>query len=119
MPSGPIVKAIRCNIFQSRYPIGTSKSLENMGNHNEGSQQVGKTMSRKAERRDAIEATITKVRQIMDSEVAVASLETVKAALLQLCIRTDLFNFEEFPLPEEGVERTCLIHEDAEDRYAL
>ena len=46
MPSGPIVKAIRCNIFQSRYPIGTSKSLENMRNHNEGSQQVGKTMSR-------------------------------------------------------------------------
>lgn len=55
----------------------------------------------------------------MDSEVAVASLETAKAALLQLCIRTDLFNFEEFPLPEEGVERTCLIHEDAEGRYAL
>ncbi len=55
----------------------------------------------------------------METEVSVVSLEAAKAVFLELCTHTDLFNFEEFPLPDEGVERTSLIHEDDDGRYAL
>ncbi|MDE0908372.1 MAG: cysteine dioxygenase family protein [SAR324 cluster bacterium] len=76
-------------------------------------------MSRKPERTEAVASSMRALRPLMETEVSVASLEATKAVLLQLCTRTDLFNFEEFPLPDKGVGCIYLIQEDPDGRCSL
>ena len=80
-------------------------------------------MDRAAERRKAIAAAVADIREIEKREgVTRASLQNIKARLIKLAARTDLFDPKDFPPPEPGQKlRSCLyrISEDADHRFAL
>ena len=80
-------------------------------------------MDRAAERRSAIEAAVADIRAIEAREgVTRASLQNIKARLLSLAARTDLFDPKDYPPPEPGQKlRSCLyrLSEDANHRFAL
>ena len=80
-------------------------------------------MDRAAERRSAIEAAVADIRAIEAREgVTRASLQNIKARLLRLAARTDLFGPKDYPPPEPGQKlRSCLyrLSEDADHRFAL
>jgi len=80
-------------------------------------------MDRASERRKAIEAAVADIRGIEQREgVTRASLENIKARLIKLAARTDLFEPKDYPPPEPGQKlRSCLyrLSEDADHRFAL
>jgi predicted metal-dependent enzyme (double-stranded beta helix superfamily) len=80
-------------------------------------------MDRAAERRKAIDAAVADIREIERREgVNRASLERIKARLIRLAARTDLFDPKDYPPPAPGQKlRSCLyrIAEDADHRFAL
>jgi predicted metal-dependent enzyme (double-stranded beta helix superfamily) len=80
-------------------------------------------MDRAAERRSQIESTVADVRDIERREgVNAASLERIKARLIRLAARTDLFDPKDYPPPEAGQKlRSCLyrLSEDPDHRFAL
>jgi len=80
-------------------------------------------VDRAAERRSAIEAAVADIRDIERREgVTRASLQNIKARLLSLAARTDLFDPKDYPPPEPGQKlRSCLyrLSEDADHRFAL
>ena len=80
-------------------------------------------MDRASERRKAIEATVADIRGIEKREgVTRASLENIKARLIKLAGRSDLFEPKDYPPPEPGQKlRSCLyrLSEDADHRFAL
>jgi len=80
-------------------------------------------VDRAAERRSAIEAAVADIRAIEAREgVTRASLQNIKARLVKLAARTDLFDPKDYPPPEPGQKlRSCLyrLSEDADHRFAL
>jgi len=80
-------------------------------------------MDRAAERRKAIAEAVADIRDIEKREgVNRAGLEKIKARLLQLAARTELFDPKDYPPPEAGHKlRSCLyrLSEDADHRFAL
>jgi predicted metal-dependent enzyme (double-stranded beta helix superfamily) len=80
-------------------------------------------MDRSAERRKAIEAAVADIRAIEKREgVTRASLENIKARLIKLAARADLFDPKDYPPPAAGQKlRSCLyrLSEDADHRFAL
>jgi predicted metal-dependent enzyme (double-stranded beta helix superfamily) len=80
-------------------------------------------MDRASERRKAIAAAVADIREIERREgVTRASLENIKARLLTLAARSDLFEPKDYPPPEPGQKlRSCLyrLSEDADHRFAL
>lgn len=80
-------------------------------------------MDRAAERRKAIDAAVADIREIEKREgVNRAGLEKIKARLIKLAARADLFAPKDFPPPAPGGKlRSCLyrISEDADHRFAL
>jgi len=80
-------------------------------------------VDRAAERRSAIEAAVADIRAIEAREgVTHASLQNIKARLLKLAARADLFDPKDYPPPEPGQKlRSCLyrLSEDADHRFAL
>ena len=80
-------------------------------------------MDRASERRKAIEATVADIRGIEKREgVTRASLQNIKARLIKLAARSDLFEPKDYPPPEPGQKlRSCLyrLSEDADHRFAL
>lgn len=80
-------------------------------------------MDRAAERRKAIAEAVADIRDIEKREdVNRAGLEKIKARLLQLAARTELFDPKDYPPPEAGQKlRSCLyrLSEDADHRFAL
>lgn len=78
------------------------------------------TEARTETRRRAVAECIARIRAHLDPGVDVAALEAAKTDLLDLCAREDLFDFEAFPLPKDGVDEiTYLIHCEPDQRYAL
>ncbi|MDA1117999.1 MAG: cysteine dioxygenase [Proteobacteria bacterium] len=75
------------------------------------------------ERRSAIAAAVADIRDIEKRDgVNRASLEKIKARLIQLAARTELFSAADFPPPAPGGNRhSCLyrLSEDADHRFAL
>ena len=80
-------------------------------------------MDRAAERRKAIAEAVADIRDIEKREgVNRAGLEKIKARLLQLAARTELFDPKDYPPPEAGQKlRSCLyrLSEDPDHRFAL
>jgi predicted metal-dependent enzyme (double-stranded beta helix superfamily) len=80
-------------------------------------------MDRVAERRREIAAAVADIRDIEKGEgVNRAALEKIKARLIRLAARTDLFDPKDYPPPEAGQKmRSCLyrLSEDADHRFAL
>ena len=80
-------------------------------------------MDRASDRRKAIEAAVADIRGIEKRKgVTRASLETIKARLIKLAARSDLFEPKDYPPPEPGQKlRSCLyrLSEDADHRFAL
>jgi len=80
-------------------------------------------MDRASERRKAIEAAVADIRGIEKREgVTRASLQNIKARLIKLAARSDLFEPKDYPPPEPGQKlRSCLyrLSEDADHRFAL
>jgi predicted metal-dependent enzyme (double-stranded beta helix superfamily) len=80
-------------------------------------------MNRAAERRKEIEAAVADIREIEKREgVTRKSLEHIKARLIKLAARTDLFDPKDYPAPAPGQKlRSCLyrLAEDADHRFAL
>lgn len=80
-------------------------------------------MDRAAERRREIEAAVADIRDIERREgVNPTSLESIKARLIRLAARTDLFDPKDYPPPEAGQKlRSCLyrLSEDPDHRFAL
>jgi len=80
-------------------------------------------MDRAAERRKEIAAAVADIRAIEKREgVTRASLENIKARLIKLAARTDLFDPKDYPPPAAGQKlRSCLyrLSEDADHRFAL
>ena len=80
-------------------------------------------MDRAAERRKAIDAAVADIREIEKREgVTRASLQKIKARLIKLAGRTDLFDPKDYPPPAPGQKlRSCLyrISEDADHRFAI
>ena len=80
-------------------------------------------MDRAAQRKREIEAAVADVRAIEKQDgVSRESLEKIKARLLRLAARKDLFNAADYPPPEPGSKRnSCLyrISEDPDHRFAL
>lgn len=74
---------------------------------------------RATSRKSAIEAMLSDIRPILDAAMDVDALDAAKSRLIDLCARRDLFTFEDFPIPEGETERTYLIHQDTDGRYAL
>jgi predicted metal-dependent enzyme (double-stranded beta helix superfamily) len=70
-------------------------------------------------RKAAIDEILSKIRPILDASTDVSSMNQAKEHLMALCERSDLFNFEAFPIPEGATEGFYLIHEDEDGRYAL
>lgn len=80
-------------------------------------------MDRTAERRREIAAAVADIRDIEAREgVNRAALEKIKARLIRLAARTDLFDPKDYPPPQAGLKlRSCLyrLSEDADHRFAL
>jgi predicted metal-dependent enzyme (double-stranded beta helix superfamily) len=80
-------------------------------------------MDRAAQRRKEIETTVADIRDIERRDgVNPDSLAKIKARLIKLAARTDLFDQKDFPPPEPGQKlRSCLyrLSEDADHRFAL
>jgi predicted metal-dependent enzyme (double-stranded beta helix superfamily) len=80
-------------------------------------------MDRAGERRKAIEAAVADIRDIEKREgVTRESLGNIKARLIKLAARSDLFEPKDYPPPEPGQKlRSCLyrLSEDADHRFAL
>ena len=80
-------------------------------------------MDRARERRREIDSAVADIRDIERRDgVTRESLEKIKARLIQLAARTDLFTSADFPPPEPGGKRfSCLyrLSEDADHRFAL
>lgn len=80
-------------------------------------------MGHSAERRKAIEVAVADIRAIEKREgVTRASLENIKARLIKLAARNDLFDPKDYPPPAAGQKlRSCLyrLSEDADHRFAL
>jgi len=80
-------------------------------------------MDRNLERQKEIEAAVADVRAIEKRAGATReNLERIKARLLALAARTDLFTLEDFAPPQPGAARnSCLyrLSEDADHRFAL
>jgi len=80
-------------------------------------------MDRAGMRSRAIEAAVADIRDIEKREgVTRASLENIKARLIKLAARTDLFEPKDYPPPEpEQKQRSRLyrLSEDANHRFAL
>ena len=80
-------------------------------------------MDRVEERNREIDAAVADVRAIEKRDgVTRDSLEKIKARLMRLAARTDLFTAADFPPPEKGGKRfSCLyrLAEDADHRFAL
>jgi len=76
-----------------------------------------------AERARAIESAVADIRDIERREgVNRASLEQIKARLIRLAARTELFDPKDYPPPAPGQKlRSCLyrLSEDADHRFAL
>jgi len=80
-------------------------------------------MDRAKERSNAIEAAVADIREIEKREgVTRASLANIKARLIRLAARSDLFTAVDYPPPMPGGKRhSCLyrLSEDADHRFAL
>ena len=80
-------------------------------------------MDRAAERKKEIAAALTDIREIEKREgVTRASLQKIKARLIKLAARSDLFDPKDYPPPAPGQKlRSCLyrLSEDADHRFAL
>lgn len=80
-------------------------------------------MDRAAERRKEIESAVADIRDIEKREgVNPVSLARIKARLIKLAARTDLFDPQDYPPPEAGQKlRSCLyrLSEDPDHRFAL
>lgn len=80
-------------------------------------------MDRAAERRREIDSTVADIRDIERGEsVTRECLEKMKARLIKLAARTDLFTAADFPPPESGAKRFSILYrlsEDADHRFAL
>jgi predicted metal-dependent enzyme (double-stranded beta helix superfamily) len=80
-------------------------------------------MDRAAERRKAIDGAVADIREIEKRDgVTRESLQKIKARLIKLAARTDLFDPKDYPPPAPGGKlRSCLyrIAEDADHRFAL
>ncbi|HEU4644301.1 MAG TPA: cysteine dioxygenase [Burkholderiales bacterium] len=80
-------------------------------------------MDRAAERRKEIESAVAAIRDIERREgVNPVSLAHIKARLIRLAARTDLFEPQDYPPPEAGQKlRSCLyrLSEDPDHRFAL
>jgi predicted metal-dependent enzyme (double-stranded beta helix superfamily) len=80
-------------------------------------------MTRTEERAREIDAAVADIRRIESTAgVTQESLERIKARLIQLAARTDLFDPADFPPPAPGGKRnSCLyrLAEDSEHRFAL
>jgi predicted metal-dependent enzyme (double-stranded beta helix superfamily) len=80
-------------------------------------------MDRTAERRKEIAAAVAEIRDIERRDgVNRVSLDKIKARLIKLAARDELFTAEDFPPPEPGGKRhSCLyrLSEDADHRFAL
>ena len=80
-------------------------------------------MDRATERAREIDAAIADIRAIEAREgVTPDSLKAIKARLMKLAARTDLFTLEDYPAPRPGETRnSCLyrLYEDADHRFAL
>ncbi|MGH8720975.1 MAG: cysteine dioxygenase [Burkholderiales bacterium] len=76
-----------------------------------------------AERRKEIAATVADIREIERRDgVNRESLDKIKARLIKLAARAELFTAEDFPPPAPGGKRhSCLyrLSEDADHRFAL
>jgi len=77
-------------------------------------------MSKKHVRNQAVRATISEIKDIMEGGVTVDQLEAAKTALMSLGAKTDLFTLEDFPGPSgDETERTFLIYQDETGEFAL
>ena len=80
-------------------------------------------MDRAAERRKEIAAAVADIREIERRDgVNPQRLAKIKARLIKLAARTDLFDPKDYPPPEAGQKlRSCLyrLSEDADHRFAL
>lgn len=80
-------------------------------------------MDRTAERARAIRETMAEIRAIeAEAGVTRGALDRMKARLLKLAERADLFTMADFPPPPEGSDRTSCLYRLAEDddhRFAL
>ena len=80
-------------------------------------------MDRNLERQKEIEAAVADVRAFeRRAGVTREGLERIKARLLELAARADLFTLEDFAPPQPGAARnSCLyrLSEDADHRFAL
>lgn len=80
-------------------------------------------MNRASERAKEIDTAIADIRAIETREgVTREGLAAIKARLMQLAARTDLFTLEDYPPPQPGQKRnSCLyrLYEDADHRFAL
>jgi predicted metal-dependent enzyme (double-stranded beta helix superfamily) len=80
-------------------------------------------MDRAQERKQAIQAAVADIRDIEEREnVSLESLGHIKARLIRLAARTDLFDLADYPAPAPGGKlRSCLyrLSEDADHRFAL
>jgi predicted metal-dependent enzyme (double-stranded beta helix superfamily) len=80
-------------------------------------------MDRAAQRRKEIETTVADIRDIERRDgVNPDSLAKIKARLIKLAARTDLFDQKDFPPPEPGQKLRSWLYrlsEDADHRFAL
>ncbi len=80
-------------------------------------------MDRASERSKAIEAAVAEIREIEKRQgVTRASLQNIKARLIRLAARSDLFTSADYPPPMPGGKRhSCLyrLSEDVDHRFAL
>ena len=75
---------------------------------------------RKARRDTCVADAMSKIRAIMDSGPSLENLARAKEYLIDLAAHTDLFTFEDFPLPEDdAMECSYVIHECEDGSYAL
>ncbi len=75
------------------------------------------------QRQRAIDATVSRIREIeRDQGVNPESLDAIKAELIKLAAKTELFPIEDFPPPAEAAGNpSCLylLSEDDDHRFAL
>ena len=75
---------------------------------------------RKAERDECVALAMSNIRAIMEEGSSLENLNQAKGHLISLAAHTELFSFDDFPLPEDdAMECSYVIHECEDGSYAL
>ena len=71
-------------------------------------------------RKNQVEQSIGEIRKCLSDGLTVEKIDQAKQIMLELAANQEIFNWQEFPLPDDDeIFKTYLVHQDEDGGYAL